>query len=108
MFSISSLLYDNDTEMKKQLLHSSSLPHPRKIIADAIQAADKSYFFEDYNKQAFQVLQALTQAGYALVPKTPSDAMIEAGVQAVRSGKIRPQDHVRYVYIDMVDQGKNS
>ncbi len=78
---------------------------PKHVIAHAIKRADSSYFFEDYTKQAAAVLQALKQEGYALVPTDPSEEMIGAGVNAIGSGKIRPEDHVRYVYTDMIKEG---
>lgn len=71
-------------------------------IAEAIQKADKSYFFEDYNKQAKAVIRALHKAGYAVVPKTPSETMVEAGKNAVTSGRVRPADFVKTIYELMV------
>jgi hypothetical protein len=72
------------------------------LIADTIAAADHSYFFEDYSKQATAVLRAIKDQGFALVPTEPSEEMIEAGIQAIASGKVRPADHVRYIYTDML------
>lgn len=71
-------------------------------IAHAIKAADSSYFFEDYSKQATAVLNALRKAGCAVVPIKPDEGMIEAGSNAILSGRVRPNDHVRTVYEVMV------
>lgn len=78
----------------------------KKMIARAIKRSDKSYFFEDYSKQADAVMRMLQAEGFAVVPLTPNDAMIDAGVEAIGSGKIRPEDHVRFVYSDMIAAGK--
>ncbi len=74
----------------------------KKSIATAIKRADSSYFFEDYNKQAAAVLKMLQSEGWKIVPDVPTEDMIEAGVQAIGTGKIKPEDHVRYVYSDMI------
>lgn len=78
----------------------------KKSIATAIKRADSSYFFEDYNKQAAAVLKMLQHEGWKIVPHTPTEDMIEAGVQAIGTGKIKPEDHVRYVYSDMIKKIK--
>lgn len=71
-------------------------------IAHAIRAADSSYFFEDYTKQAMAVIRALQKAGLGVVPLRADEGMIEAGSQAVLSGRVKPSDHVRTVYEAMV------
>ncbi len=76
------------------------------LIAVTLREADTSYFFEDYTKQANAVLQALKSQGIMFVPLEATEEMIQAGVSAIGSGKIRPEDHVRYVYTDMVKAGK--
>lgn len=78
------------------------------MIAEAIKQADTSYFFEDYSRQAQAVLKTLKSQGYTLVPCEPTEEMITAGVNAIGSGKIRPSDHVRYVYGDMIREGARS
>lgn len=79
-----------------------------KDIARAIQNADTSYFFEDYTKQARAVLRALEQGGYRIVPKEPTDAMLQAGSEAILPGKVRPEALVRHVFASMTEaaQGK--
>ncbi len=74
-----------------------------KDIARAIQKADNSYFFEDYTKQARAVLRALDQGGYAIVPKEPTEAMLQAGSDAILPGKVRPEVLVRHVFESMTD-----
>ncbi|TAE84307.1 MAG: hypothetical protein EAY76_00225 [Alphaproteobacteria bacterium] len=86
-------------------MNQSSPPSIQKIIAKAIQEADKSYFFEDYSKQANAVMQALKAANLTFMPTQPTERMIQAGIAAIGSGKIRPEDHVRYIFTDMIKEG---
>ena len=66
--------------------------------ANAISAADSSYFNEDYTKQARAVLAAIDKAGFQLVPKEfPSDTWV-AAANAMRTGRVKPEDHVKNVY----------
>lgn len=76
------------------------------LIADAIQKADKSYLFEDYTKQALAVAQALKAEGYVVVPRKPTDAMIEVGDRAIIGGKVDPGELVRDIYQAMVHCGE--
>lgn len=69
-----------------------------KIIAKAIRKADKSYFFEDYTKQAKSVLLALEKEGLVIAPKAPTQEMEDAGAEAILSGKIKPHTLVRQIY----------
>lgn len=71
-------------------------------IAKAIKKADKSYFFEDYNKQAKAVVKMLESEGYKVVPKLASPKQIEAGTAAISSGRVRPADLVHTIYAIMV------
>ncbi len=71
-------------------------------IAGAIKKADSTYFFEDYTKQALAVLLTLEKGGYTIIPKKPTDAMLEAGADAILPGKVRPEEHVKYVYSSML------
>lgn len=72
------------------------------LIAHAIRAADKRYFFEDYTAQAGAVVQALRKAGLVVAPLKADEAMVEAGSQAILSGRVKPSEHVRTVYEVMV------
>lgn len=73
-----------------------------EIIARAIQKADRSYFFENYDKQARAVLSALKKEGYSVVPRDPDEDQIEAGKAVVTSGRVRPSDFVTAIYSAMV------
>jgi hypothetical protein len=62
------------------------------LIAYTIKNADKSYFFENYTKQAIAVMKSLENAGYQIVPVDPSLYMAKAGVEAITIGKNKPQE----------------
>lgn len=72
-------------------------------IAGAIQKADSSYFFENYNKQAKAVLAALQKDGYVIVPKKPSEKQLTTGKAAVTSGRVKPSELVETIYTVMVN-----
>lgn len=73
----------------------------KDIIAKAIKEADNSYFSEDYGKQAENVIKCL-QEHYAIVPLEPSEAMIQAGKEAITLGKNKPSQLVKTVFQQMV------
>ena len=75
-------------------------------IAQAIQKADNSYFFENYSKQAKAVLKALEKEGYRIVPKLASEKQIEAGTNTISKGRVRPTDLVHTIYAVMVAAGE--
>lgn len=64
----------------------------KTLIAHSIKNADKSYFFENYTKQASAVMRSLENAGYQIVPEDPSLYMTKAGVEAITLGKNKPQE----------------
>jgi hypothetical protein len=68
------------------------------LIASAIQKADTSYFNEDYTKQAQAVLAALEQAGYQLMPKEYPPETWAKAADAMKTGRVRPEEHVKNVY----------
>jgi hypothetical protein len=74
----------------------------KAFIAKTIKAADNSYFWEDYMKQADAVVRALKAKGLAIVPTDPSLPMIQAGVHAVVIGKTKPQDLAIQIYQGMI------
>lgn len=78
----------------------------KTAIAQAIKKADKSWFNEDYDKQARAVIQALAKEGYAVVPRAPSEAAIEAGREAMQAGRYRPSEVLAQLYRAMVEAGK--
>lgn len=75
-------------------------------IAAAISKADSRFFFENYSKQAEAVLAAIEQAGLVIVPKSPTEAMIEQGVKAIQNGRTRPTDLVTDIYVSMARPDK--
>lgn len=79
----------------------------RKEIATAIQKADKSYFFEDYTKQATAVLSTLSTKGYQPMPKEPTEEMIKAGTEAIPNGKVHPEEVIKRVYAAMYRAASN-
>lgn len=67
-------------------------------IATAIQKADNSYFNENYTKQASAVLNAIEKAGFAVTPKElPADVWKKAA-DAMKTGRVKPEEHVKNVY----------
>ena len=74
-----------------------------KTIAQAIKNEDKTYFFEDYTKQAKAVLKVLHKSGYVLVPKEPSAEMIKAGVLAINLGIVDAKVLAKEVYQQMIE-----
>ncbi len=73
------------------------------IIADSIKKEDKTYFFEDYTKQARAVLRALGKNGYVLVPREPTKEMIRAGVYAINIGNVDAGKLAKNIYSDMIE-----
>lgn len=72
------------------------------FIAKTIKAADRSYFWEDYTKQARAVVGALQSGGYVIVPSDPSLKMIQSGVNAVMIGKTQPHELAKQIYSAMI------
>lgn len=70
----------------------------QSTIADAISRADSSYFNEDYNKQAAAVLAAIEKAGYSLLPKDLPDSVWAQVAKEMRTGRVRPEEHVKDVF----------
>lgn len=68
------------------------------LIATAIQKADSSYFNEDYTKQANAVLAALEKDGFTIIPKDYSAEMWQKVAENMKTGRVRPDEHVKNVY----------
>lgn len=68
------------------------------IIASAIQKADSSYFNENYTKQATAVLEAIEKAGYALIPRDLPEDLWKQTADQMKTGRIKPEEHVKDVY----------
>lgn len=75
------------------------------VIARAIQSVDWTFFNENYSRQAEEVVRALNRAGYAIVPRVPSKAMVEAGREAIEVGQHLPSAVAGVVFDAMVDAG---
>lgn len=71
-------------------------------IAHAIKEADKSYFFEDYMRQAQAVIAALDREGMMIVPRTATEVMMQAGKDAILSGRVKPENLAQTIYTAMV------
>ncbi|MFK7866987.1 MAG: hypothetical protein AB8B77_06085 [Alphaproteobacteria bacterium] len=74
-------------------------------IAQAINKADTNFFNENYTKQAQAVLKVLEKEGLVIMPAAADDAMIEAGIKALKDGRFRPADVVRDFYKSMIKAG---
>lgn len=77
------------------------------IIAKAIKTADKSWFNENYTKQAEAVIKTLEGAGYMVVPVKPDDKMVKAGKEAMQAGRFKSSEVVSNLYAAMVRATKS-
>jgi hypothetical protein len=78
-----------------------SKPSAQSVIEAAIAAADTSYFFENYTKQAQAVLRALEKAGYALMPSDFDPETWKKVADQMRMGRLKPEEHVKDVYVTL-------
>ncbi|QJE72063.1 hypothetical protein HHL28_02145 [Aerophototrophica crusticola] len=79
------------------------MPQPiQDTIALAIKNADKSWFNEDYSKQAKAVVEALRKAGFEVVPVKPPDELVTYASENIPMGRLRPTDFIRTMYSTMV------
>ncbi|CAK0749646.1 hypothetical protein CCP2SC5_1620003 [Azospirillaceae bacterium] len=76
------------------------------IIAAAIKKADTSMFNENYAKQAAAVLQALNKAGYEIVPRRPSEAMMKYIQENMPFGRMRPSELSAQLYVLIVENAR--
>ena len=70
----------------------------RNIVANAINKADNSYFFEDYSKQSREVLKAIEGAGFRIIPKELDESEFKTIADSMKMGKMRPEQHSKNVY----------
>ncbi len=70
----------------------------QSTIENAISKADSSYFFEDYTKQAKAVVAAIEAAGFAVIPKDLPDTLWAQVANEMRTGRVKPEDHVKDVF----------
>lgn len=73
-----------------------------EIIAQSIKDADKSFFNEDYMKQAKSVVDGLRKAGLEVVPVKPPDELVTFASENIPFGRLRPTDFIRTMYSVMV------
>lgn len=78
----------------------------KRAIAQAIKDADRSWFNEDYDRQAAAVVKALNAKGLAIVPLSPEDGAIEAGKDAMSAGRYKQEEILAHLYAAMVKAGK--
>ncbi|MGV2432000.1 MAG UNVERIFIED_CONTAM: hypothetical protein LVQ98_00960 [Rickettsiaceae bacterium] len=76
----------------------------RILIANAIKNADKSYFWENYSKQADAVISALKAKNLAIVPLEPDSHMLKAGIDVLHIGKTKTKDLAEIIYKTMVKE----
>ena len=74
----------------------------KKSIAKAIREADNSWFNENYSKQADAVLKAIQAKGFVIVEADPTEAQVEAGREALTTGRYKPSEVVSKLYSVMV------
>lgn len=77
------------------------------IIVNAIKEADSSYFFSNYNKQAYNVLNQLKKSGFTIVPIEPNELMIKTGIDSISYGMNKPSEFVKNLYKNMLKQSSN-
>jgi hypothetical protein len=73
-----------------------------EIIAKSIKDADKSFFNEDYLKQAKAVIDGLRRSGLEVVPVKPPDELVTFASENIPTGRLRPTDFIRTMYSVMV------
>lgn len=76
-----------------------------QIVAKAIQSMDWTFFNENYNRQAEEVVRLLNRSGYAIVPKVPTEDMVAAGREAIEIGQHLPSKVAGVVFDAMVEAG---
>jgi hypothetical protein len=75
-------------------------------IAQAIKDADKSFFNEDYLKQAMAVIIALRKAGFEIVPNKASDGLVDFACDNLPFGRPKQQDFIRELYVLLVENSR--
>ncbi len=69
------------------------------VIQNAIAKADTSYFNENYTKQAQAVMAALEGAGFTILPKELPSDLWERAANEMKTGRVKPEEHVKDVYL---------
>jgi len=73
-------------------------------IAAAIKAADRSFFNENYNKQAEEVIKILRKKGYAIVPIQPDEDSIKDVADNIPSGRMNKYELMRALYAKFLEK----
>lgn len=73
-------------------------PSIQAVIENAIHAADNSYFFENYTKQAQAVIAALQREGFTILPSDFSPEIWKKVADQMKTGRVKPEEHVKDVY----------
>ena len=94
-----------DRQANPELTQGQMDEQVNDIIAKAIQSVDWTFFNENYNRQAEEVVRMLNRSGYAIVPREPSKGMIDAGREAIEVGQHLPSAVAGVVYDAMLDAG---
>lgn len=76
------------------------------LIAMAIKEADRSYFNEDYFKQAGNVLAVLQRSGYTVVPLRPSEKLIKYMEENLPFGRHKPNQWLSAIYNLMITNAR--
>ena len=67
-------------------------------MAVAIRSADNTYFNENYTKQAEAAWAAIEKLGYTIVPTSYPAEIWQKAADKMKTGQIKPADHVKNVY----------
>ncbi len=78
------------------------------LIAKTIRDADRSWFNEDYTKQAAAVLNTLRAKGYEIVPREASAELVTYAVDNMPFGRMKPDDLIRELYATIIGAAKVS
>lgn len=76
------------------------------LVARSIRAADKSWFNEDYTKQALAVLGGLRSEGWELCPREAPEALVAFAVENLPFGRMKPEDLIKELYRLMISNAR--
>ena len=75
-------------------------------IAGAIKTADKSFFNEDYSKQGAEVISVLRREGFEIIPKQPSEELLEYLVDNMPMGQMKPEQLMKELYTIIAENAR--
>jgi 2-iminoacetate synthase ThiH len=78
----------------------------RDLVAKAIRDADRSFFNEDYTKQAANVLSELRKAGYEVVPTKAPPGLVKTVSDNMPMGRHKPSEYLEMLYQLFVENAK--